>query len=134
PAGDLAYHLPLQRTKRHVLDAELLAVRPFVFHRRQGKDSVVISHVFVRFLFLRQQIVEQVRSDPDDLWLADAIVNEFVIKAFRDEFQHLISLLLAGNFFVALLFHFFRVHPTSSKREPVREGFEPSVPFWGTAL
>src|SRR5207249_4802385 len=53
PAGDLAYDLALQRTKRHVLNCELLALRPFVFHRRQRKDSVVISYVFVRFLFLR---------------------------------------------------------------------------------
>src|SRR2546430_12648429 len=85
--------------------ASCLRSGPFVFHRRQGKDSVVISQVFIRSLFLRYKIVEQVRSDPDDLCLANAVVNEFVIKAFGDEFQHLISLLLAGNFFVALLVH-----------------------------
>jgi hypothetical protein len=74
----------LQRTKRHLLDRDLLALRPFVLRRRKRKDSVVTLHGFGGFLFLRQEIVEQVRSDPDDLVLANAVVCEFVVKAFRD--------------------------------------------------
>ena len=45
------------------------------------------------------------RSDPEDFLLAHAIVDQFVVKAFRDQFQHLIALLLAGHFFVISLVH-----------------------------
>jgi hypothetical protein len=41
----------------------------------------------------------------DDLLLAHAVVREFVVKAFRDQLQHLIALLFAGDFFVAPLVH-----------------------------
>jgi hypothetical protein len=49
-------------------------------------------------------------SHLDDLVLAHTVVREFVVKAFRDQFQHLIALLPAGDFFVALL-----VHPCASR-------------------
>jgi hypothetical protein len=51
-----------------------------------------------------------VRSHLDDLVLSHTVVREFVVKAFRDQFQHLIALLPAGDFFVALL-----VHPCASR-------------------
>ena len=41
----------------------------------------------------------------DDLLLAHAVLREFVVKAFRDQLQHLIALLFASDFFVALLVH-----------------------------
>src|SRR2546430_1742362 len=102
------------------------------------------------------------RSDPDDLCLTNTAVNEFAVQAFRDELQHLISLFLARDLFVALLVHpcrhtiarsdlkstyarpfSFPAHPAHEPAptcslpgscKTVREGFEPSVPFWGTAL
>ena len=105
PRDDLANDWQLQRTKRYVLDDKLFAFRPFVLHRCQRKDSVVILHAFGGFPSLCQEIVEQVRRDPEDLVLPHAVIDEFVVKAFRDQFQHPIALLLAGDFFIALLVH-----------------------------
>src|SRR5919112_3265113 len=53
-------------------------------------------------------MVQQVRSHLDDLVPAHTVVREFVVKAFRDYFQHLIALFLSSNFFVALLLHGYR--------------------------
>src|SRR5437588_4879806 len=105
PCDDLADDLQLQRTKRHVLDDKLFAFRPFVLHRCNRKYSVVILHAFGGLPSLCHEIVEQVRRDPEDLVLPDTVIDEFVVKAFRDQFQHPIALLLAGDFFIALLVH-----------------------------
>src|SRR5204863_7418644 len=67
--------------------------------------SVVLLPAFGGLPSLGHEIVEQMRRDPDDLVLLDAVIDEFVVKAFRDEFQHPIALLLAGDFFIALLVH-----------------------------
>ena len=66
-----------------MLHTELFGVRPFIPHGRERENSIVILHPFGGFLFLRQQIVQQVRSHVDDFVLAHAVVREFVEKAFR---------------------------------------------------
>ena len=87
------------------MDDELFAVCPFILHRRHRKDIIVIPHALSGLLSLCQKIIEQVRSDPEDLFLTHAVVDQFVIKAFRYQFQHLIPLLLGGDFCVTLLLH-----------------------------
>ena len=108
PTGNLFYDRHFQRTKSDRFNDEPFPAGPFILHRRKGKDSVIVWLFLGGPLFLGQEIIEQVRSDPDNLCLANAIVHELVIEALRNEPEHLIALPFAGNLLVVLLFHLQR--------------------------
>src|SRR6266540_6048562 len=88
-----------------MLNGQLLALRPVVFHGIEREDRIVILNPLAGFFGLRHEVIQQMRGDPQNFLLPHSVVDEFVVKTLRDQLEHLVTLLLDGRCFVVRFAH-----------------------------